>query len=80
MALVQLLIYVSSVSVSFFLTKIYSKLGRKNSLLVGGIFCVGGAVSMIFLTPQVTWPIYLIAIVIGTAQSMTLSTGINMIS
>jgi Na+/melibiose symporter-like transporter len=80
MALVQLLIYVSSVAVSFFLTKIYTKLGRKNSLLLGGCLCIGGAVSMIFLTPSTSWPIYLIAVVIGVAQSMTLSTGINMIS
>lgn len=80
MALVQLLIYVSSVSVSFFLTKIYTKLGRKNSLLVGGALCVAGAFAMIFLTPTTTWPIYIVALVVGTAQSMTLSTGINMIS
>ena len=80
MALVQLLIYVSSVSVSFFLTKIYLKFGRKNTLIFGGVLCIAGAVFMIFLTPTFTWPVYIIAVIVGAAQSMTLSTGINMIS
>lgn len=80
MALVQLLIYIASVSVSFYLTRIYTKFGRKNTLLVGGLLCIASAVSMIFLKPSAPWPIYIIALVIGVAQSTTLSTGINLIS
>lgn len=80
MALVQLLIYVSSVSVSFYLTKIYSKFGRKNTLLVGGLLCIASAAAMVFLKPSKTWPIYIVALIIGVAQSTTLSTGINLIS
>lgn len=80
MALVQLLVYMSSVSTSFLLTKIYSKFGRKNALLFGGILCIAAALAMIFLNKNITWPIYILAFVIGVAQSMTLSTGINMIS
>lgn len=80
MALVQLLIYISSVSISFYLTTIYSKFGRKNTLLVGGLLCIASAVAMIFLRASSPWPIYIIALVIGVAQSTTLSTGINLIS
>ena len=80
MALVQLLVYLASVSTSFVLGKIYAKFGRKNALLFGGILCIGSAFGMIFLTSSVTWPIYFIALVIGVAQSMTLSTGVNLIS
>lgn len=80
MALVQLLVYISSVTTSLALTRIYSIFGRKNALLLGGGLCIISAISMIFLNKNFTWPIYLIALVIGASQSMTLSTGINLIS
>ena len=80
MALVQLLIYASSVTTNLFLLKIYDKFGRKNALLAGGLFCLSSAVSMIFLKPTTTWPRYIIAVSIGISQSMTLSTGVNLIS
>lgn len=80
MALVQLLIYASSVSVNLFLLRIYDKFGRKRALLGGGFLCLAAAVGMIFIRPSMTWPIYLIALSIGIAQSMTLSTGVNLIS
>lgn len=80
MALVQLLVYLASVSMSFMLTRLYEKFGRKNTLLLGGIICIVCALSMIFLNKKLRWPIYFIAILIGISQSMTLSTGINLIS
>ena len=80
MALVQLLVYISSVSTSFMLTRIYSKFGRKNTLLLGGLLCVISALSMLFISKNVSWPIYFIALIVGASQSMTLSTGINLIS
>lgn len=42
--------------------------------------CVVGAASMIFLNKNTSWPIYILAFVVGIAQSITLSTGINLIS
>ena len=51
MALVQLLIYASSVTVNLFLLKIYDKFGRKNTLITGGFLCLLSAISMIFLKP-----------------------------
>lgn len=80
MALVQLLVYISSVCTSFFLTTIYEKFGRKNALLFGGVLCVIGALGMVFLTNNISWPVYVLALVVGMAQSITLSTGINLIS
>jgi Na+/melibiose symporter-like transporter len=80
MALVQLLVYFASVSTSFFLTRLYLKFGRRNIMLAGGVLCMASAVSMIFLKKATPWPIYLIAIIVGIAQSTTLSTGINLIS
>ena len=47
---------------------------------MGGTLCIGSALAMTFLGRSVSWPIYLIALVVGVAQSMTLSTGINLIS
>ena len=80
MALVQLLVYLASVTTSLFLSKIYEKFGRKNTLLLGGVLCIVAALCMIFLNKNLAWPIYIIALVVGIAQSMTLSTGVNLIS
>ncbi len=86
-ALIPLLVYLSSVLTSFNLSKFYEKFGRKTALMSGGALCVATAVCMIFLTPDFSWPIYVLAIFIGNseyylgmAQSTVLATGINLIS
>jgi MFS family permease len=86
-ALIPLLIYLSSVCTSFILSKFYERLGRKMAIITGGILCVGCATFLVFLSSTFSWPMYGIAILIGiffynlgVAQSMVLATGINLIS
>jgi MFS family permease len=86
-ALIPLLIYLSSVCTSFILSKFYERFGRKMALITGGLLCVGCAIFLVFLSSTFSWPMYGIAILIGTffcnlgvAQSMVLATGINLIS
>lgn len=49
-ALIPLLIYLSSVLTSFGLSKFYSKFGRKTALMTGGVLCVVNAICMVFLS------------------------------
>ena len=79
-ALIPLLIYLSSVCTSFILSKFYEKFGRKAALMTGGVLCAGYAVFLIFLSSDFSWPIYGLAVLVGMAQSMVLATGINLIS
>jgi len=79
-ALIPLLIYLSSVCTSFVLSKFYEKFGRKIALMTGGVLCAGCATFLIFLNKEFSWPIYGLAVLIGMAQSMMLATGINLIS
>lgn len=79
-ALIPLLIYLSSVCTSFVLSKFYQKFGRKTALMTGGVLCAGCATFLVFLNSNFSWPIYGLAVLIGVAQSMVLATGINLIS
>ncbi len=49
-ALVPLIVYIFSVTVSFFQNKFYAKFGRKMALLTGTIIAVFSLVTMLFLT------------------------------
>lgn len=64
-ALIPLIIYLSSVCTSFSLSLLYQKIGRKMTLMAGGILCIGTAVLMLFLTSSFNWPIYVVAVMIG---------------
>ena len=54
--------------------------GRKKALFVGTLICIICLGSMFFLTKEVGWIMYILAIFIGCSQTMVLSTGINFIS
>lgn len=58
----------------------YDKFGRKTALSVGTGICVVCLGSMLFLTENSSWVMYIIAIFVGVSQTMVLSTGINFIS
>lgn len=64
-ALIPLLIYLSSVITSFALSRFYEKFGRKSALMTGGVLCVINAVIMVFLSDTFSWPIYILAFLIG---------------
>lgn len=80
MALVPLIIYFSSSLVSAKITILYSRIGRKRTLLLGTMLSILSLGSMFFLDKENNSLIYGIAIVIGISQSMILATGINLIS
>lgn len=69
-ALIPLIIYLSSVCTSFLLSLLYEKIGRKLTLMAGGIICIGTAVLMLFLTSNFSWPIYIVAVLIGKLKDL----------
>jgi Na+/melibiose symporter-like transporter len=79
-ALVPLIVYLSSVIVSWYLDKFYEMFGRKKALLIGTIICCISLGSMFLIDESTNWVIYILAIFIGCSQTMVLSTGINFIS
>jgi Na+/melibiose symporter-like transporter len=79
-ALVPLVVYLSSTVSSWYLDKFYEMFGRKKALFIGTIICCISLGSMLLLTESTNWVIYILAIFIGCSQTMVLSTGINFIS
>lgn len=86
-ALVPLIVYLFSVIASSRLNWFYGKFGRKAALSTGTIICVLALGSMLLLTEQTGWVMYIIAVFVGTfwvilgiSQTLVLSTGINFIS
>lgn len=86
-ALVPLIVYLSSVFSSSGLNKFYTTFGRKTALSVGTIICSVSLFALFFLDESNSWIIYILAIFIGKAliilglsQPMILSTGVNFIS
>ena len=80
MALVPLVVYLSSTVSSWYLDKFYEMFGRKKALFIGTIICCISLGSMLLLTESTNWVIYILAIFIGCSQTLVLSTGINFIS
>lgn len=79
-ALVPLIVYLTSVLASSRLNWFYGKFGRKAALSAGTIICVLALGSMLLLTESTGWVMYIIAAFVGVSQTMVLSTGINFIS
>jgi Na+/melibiose symporter-like transporter len=79
-ALVPLIVYLSSVIVSSNLNKFYELVGRKKALFFGTFICIVALGSMYFITQEYNWIMYILAVFIGCSQTMVLSTGINFIS
>ena len=82
-----LIVYLFSSLSSSRLNWFYGKFGRKAALSTGTIICVVSLGSMLLLTPEVGWIMYIIAafvgkfrFIVGVSQTMVLSTGINFIS
>lgn len=80
LAIVPLVLYAFSVLGSLFLNKLYLKIGRKKTYLLGAICIVGTSIVMIFLTEETNYLIYPVAIFNGFGQSLALNTGIVLIS
>jgi MFS family permease len=79
-ALVGLILYLSQYIVSLFTIKIYTKFGRKKTLFAGLTLCFGTSLTMVFINPWSSGVMYAIAVFIGIAETLVLSTGINLIS
>lgn len=65
-ALVPLIVYLSSVFSSSALNKFYATFGRKTALSVGTIICSVSLFSFFFLNESNSWVVYILAIFIGT--------------
>ena len=69
-ALVPLIVYLFSVLASARLNWFYGKFGRKTALSVGTIICVLSLGSMLLLTENSGWVMYIIAVFVGTHSVM----------
>lgn len=58
----------------------YRRIGRKNTLMFGTVLAIISSLAMIFITPNANWIMFIVAIFVGTSQTLVLSTGINLIS
>ena len=65
-ALVPLIVYLSSTASSLFLNKFYIMFGRKAALSTGTVICVIAMGLMLLLTPHTGWVMYILAAFIGT--------------
>lgn len=80
-ALVSLVITVVQYLNSHIISKVYyRRIGRKNTLMLGTVFAIISSLAMVFITPNVNWIMFIVAIFVGTSQTLVLSTGINLIS
>lgn len=48
--------------------------------MLGTLLAVISSLVMVFLTPNVNWLMFIVALLVGTSQTLVLSTGINLIS
>ncbi|KAL4509371.1 hypothetical protein ABPG72_018302 [Tetrahymena utriculariae] len=83
LALVPLLLYISSVGASSILNILYQKIGRKKTYTLGVILMLVSLVPMGFLQADNSFLknlIYPLALIVGAAQALQLNTAINLIS
>lgn len=62
------------------LQQLYKRLGRKVTFSLGGFLMVASSIALAFLNKDVRYLIYIVAVFVGIAQSLTLNTGLTMIS
>lgn len=79
-ALVPLVVYLSSVGSSSILDQFYATFGRKAALGVGTIVCTLALAALFGVDENNSWVVYLVAFFVGVSQPMVLSTGVNFIS
>ena len=79
-ALIGLILYLSQYIVSLFTIKIYTRFGRKRTLFVGLVLCFVTSLTMTFLGPNSSGVMYFVAVLVWMAETLVLSTGINLIS
>ena len=58
---------------------IYKLVGRKTTFFIGTVIAVISALGLIFINFSISWPIYIISILMGIEQALTLNTGLNLI-
>lgn len=80
LALVPLLVYAAAMLSSTRLSLLYKVIGRKKTLLLGTTVGSLSMLALYFLTPDYSWVIYYLAVFIGSASGLIVSTGINLIS
>jgi Na+/melibiose symporter-like transporter len=79
-ALIPLLLYLTSTGISSIIEHIFQKIGRKNTFSIGCICMIVSATGLALIDPNTKWVIYIIAILIGATQALVLNTGITLIS
>lgn len=79
-ALIGLILYLSQYITSLFTIRIYSRYGRKRTLFIGLLLSFVTSTAMIFLGPGTSGVMYFVSILVGIAETLVLSTGINLIS
>ena len=80
LALVPLLVYASAIISSSRLSALYRLIGRKKTLLIGTVVGCLSLLALYYLTPDFSWVVYYLAVFIGSASGLVVSTGINLIS
>jgi len=58
----------------------YNKFGRKHTFTFGTVLGLTSSIALALLNHNTSWIIYIVAIIIGASQSITLNTGIALIS
>lgn len=79
-ALIPLLMFLSSVVMSSILDKCYSNLGKRRTFSIGGILMTISCASLSLISPETAYFMYPIAALIGCSQVLLLNTAITLIS
>ncbi|KAL4509928.1 hypothetical protein ABPG72_010121 [Tetrahymena utriculariae] len=79
-ALIPLLLFISSVLMSSTLDQLYQKIGKRKVFSIGAILMVVSSTFLTFVDVETGYLMYPIAILIGCTQVMLLNTGITLIS
>lgn len=66
-ALIPLLLFISSVIMSSSLDSLYELIGKRKTFSIGGVFMVLTSISLAFIGPETHYFMYPIAVVIGCA-------------
>ncbi len=79
-ALIPLLLYITSTAVSSRADKLFLLLGRRKTFSIGGFLMVIAAFGLLLIDEHSRGFIYPLAILIGAAQALVLNTGLALIS
>ncbi|EAR84718.2 MFS transporter (macronuclear) [Tetrahymena thermophila SB210] len=79
-ALIPLLLFISSVLMSSTLDQLYQKIGKRKVFSIGAVLMIVSSTFLTFVDVETGYLMYPIAILIGCSQVMLLNTGITLIS